>query len=115
MSTNEECRCGENDTTGSHHWTGCPLWSDKEARPAEYADCSCNPAEGHTHPCLLAPLTFTLTITLGNDAMQTGEDVAEALNRAADNLWGVTEGLTREDSGTVWDANGNTVGEWSVQ
>lgn len=51
---------------------------------------------------------FTLTIRLGNDAMQTLEDVAEVLHT-------VQNGLERGDStGRVFDYNGNAVGEWEV-
>lgn len=52
---------------------------------------------------------FTLTITLGNDAMQTREDISGALRNVAAMLeWDVTTG------GPIRDANGNTVGEWKV-
>jgi hypothetical protein len=56
---------------------------------------------------------FTLTITLGNDAMQTGGDVAEALREVAGRIDDRRGGLF-EDSGRIRDANGNTVGEWRV-
>jgi len=52
---------------------------------------------------------FTLTITLGNDVMQTREDIARALDRVA----GAVEFVTL-DSMSIFDANGNRVGEWSV-
>lgn len=51
---------------------------------------------------------FTLTITLGNAAMQTPDHVAGALREVAD---GIEAG--RELDGTVPDANGNTVGSYS--
>ena len=50
--------------------------------------------------------TFTLTITLGNDAMQDKYDVARALESLAGELG-------YRDSGSVVDDNGNTVGTWS--
>jgi DUF917 family protein len=53
-------------------------------------------------------MEFTLTIQLGNAAMQTGEDVAEALARVADSLQGGVQ------SGTIRDVNGNTVGSWDL-
>lgn len=56
---------------------------------------------------------FTLSITLGNAGMLTGEHVAEALNRVADRLWQDDQVLTREN-GMVFDINGNRVGDWSV-
>lgn len=50
--------------------------------------------------------TFTLTITLGNDAMQTGEDVARALHSAAYHI-------EQHDSGrAIYDDNGNRVGSF---
>jgi hypothetical protein len=49
---------------------------------------------------------FTVKIYLGNDAMQTPEDVADALRRVAEQLEnGTTEGSIR-------DINGNTVGSF---
>ena len=53
-------------------------------------------------------MEFTLTIQLGNAAMQTSEDVAEALARVADSL------LAGVQSGTIRDINGNTVGSWNL-
>ena len=52
--------------------------------------------------------TFTLNITLGNEAMQTGVDVAYALPEIQNDL-----GLGRT-SGKVYDDNGNRVGEWGI-
>lgn len=54
--------------------------------------------------------SFTLTITLGNDAMQSAQDVAHALFEAAEKI------DARDDmrDGKIFDANGNKVGEWSV-
>ncbi len=49
---------------------------------------------------------FTLTIILGNDAMQDKYDVARALEYLAGELG-------YRDSGRVVDDNGNTVGTWS--
>ena len=48
---------------------------------------------------------FTLTITLGNEAMQTNEDVAEALRVAASRIESRALPLIR-------DINGNNVGSW---
>ena len=74
---------------------------------------------------------FTLTIRLGNDAMQTGGDIAEALRKVADRIdarrflqegdgpvYDVTYGVlrdTRYDHNRIMDANGNAVGEWSIR
>lgn len=52
---------------------------------------------------------FTLTIETGNAAMSTREDVAEALRQVAEKLEGGREG------GNVMDANGNTVGAFSLE
>lgn len=58
---------------------------------------------------------FTLTIELGNDAMQTGADVGHALRAVADRL----DYFTDREAGDVTpfairDLNGNTVGAWQV-
>lgn len=49
---------------------------------------------------------FRLTIVMGNDAMSTPDDVADALDRVAARL---RAGST---SGSVLDANGNRVGDF---
>lgn len=53
-------------------------------------------------------MKFKLEITLGNDAMQTGEDIAEALCKVGE---AVIVGV--EKSG-IWDINGNRVGHWEM-
>ncbi len=57
---------------------------------------------------------FTLTITLGNDAMQTLGDVADALARVSRyveaHAWDIIPGESRG----IFDENGNRVGEWSM-
>jgi hypothetical protein len=63
-------------------------------------------------------MTFTLKIELGNTAMQTGADVAEAVRGVADRLDGLY-GYHRleecaKDGYKVRDINGNTVGEWEI-
>lgn len=52
---------------------------------------------------------FSLEIRLGNAAMRTPEDVADALRRTADRLEGAQECLRAE----IRDLNGNVVGSWS--
>jgi hypothetical protein len=52
---------------------------------------------------------FTLEIELGNAAMQTREDVGDALFRLA-----VTLTQTSRLEGIVKDLNGNTVGVWDL-
>lgn len=53
--------------------------------------------------------TFTLRIEMGNDAMDTADAVACALDELAERL----RRADAETSGSICDANGNTVGEWS--
>jgi hypothetical protein len=68
------------------------------------------------------PQDFKLTITLGNDAMQTTEDVANALRGLADHVAGIGEYVDYAtgalswhlDAGSVRDENGNTVGTWEL-
>ena len=50
--------------------------------------------------------TFKLSIRLGNEAMQTPEDVATALEKIAEDL---RNGRT---GNTMFDENGNNVGTW---
>ena len=52
---------------------------------------------------------FVFTVTMGNDAMQTAEDVADAMHRAAYRLEQYGE------SGTVFDDNGNRVGSYGFE
>jgi hypothetical protein len=54
------------------------------------------------------PERFTLTVELGNAAMSTPEDVADALREVADAL------EAGASSGIVRDVNGNTVGRWEL-
>jgi len=53
---------------------------------------------------------FNVDIVLGNDAMQTAADVAEALRRLADRL----EAYSHDGAllGRIYDTNGNCVGSW---
>jgi hypothetical protein len=53
---------------------------------------------------------FALEIKLGNAAMQSGPDVADALRKVADRI---ENGL--EARGRIRDANGNTVGEYGPE
>ena len=55
--------------------------------------------------------TFTLEITLGNDAMQTPQDVAAALRELANRLDALAGS---DDEQRIRDANGNTVGRWTL-
>jgi hypothetical protein len=51
---------------------------------------------------------FTLNIELGNDAMQTAEDVADVLHNVATDL------LAGRTDGRVSDGNGTMVGSWRL-
>ena len=53
---------------------------------------------------------FKLKIELGNDAMQTPEDVAEALEGVASRLKN-----TGRREGAIFDTNGNKVGAYEFQ
>ena len=54
---------------------------------------------------------MTLKIKLGNDAMQTPEDIADALRRTADRI---TDSVLNGATFNIRDTNGNTVGQWKV-
>ena len=51
---------------------------------------------------------FTLKITLGNEAMQTRADIAQALKDVIKKL------NSGRDGGYIMDENGNTVGEFTL-
>lgn len=62
-------------------------------------------------------MKFTLNIELGNDAMRTPHDIAEALSGVAYIMRGSTipfVELTLPHSSVIRDANGNEVGRWEV-
>jgi hypothetical protein len=56
--------------------------------------------------------TFTLSIELENDAMQTPDDVCLALRKLAHRFRAVDTWY--DDRGELRDENGNTVGQWAV-
>lgn len=56
---------------------------------------------------------FTLRIKLGNEAMQSGYDIAIALQDIADDIKDFE--YTKNISGTIMDLNGNSVGKWQVK
>jgi hypothetical protein len=61
---------------------------------------------------------FTLTITLGNDAMSEPADIADVLRELANNFnsgnaFDETNG--KYAHGFLRDINGNRVGEWKIQ
>lgn len=64
-------------------------------------------------------MEFTLSIRLGNAAMQTPADIALALRETADKI---ADPMLRDTyaeatpyAGRIRDVNGNTVGEWEVR
>lgn len=85
--------------------------------------CDCSIGRNHSdsqHRAAMsvayASLTFTLTITLGNEGMQTGGDIQDALHALDHNypsLGKLTPGNVA--GGTIRDVNGNTVGSWAIQ
>ena len=62
-------------------------------------------------------MEFKLRITLGNDAMQTGHDVAEALRQTAAKLDDGSgyDGLEPFHHLNIKDLNGNVVGTYAVK
>lgn len=56
---------------------------------------------------------FTLTIELGNAAMRSPADVADALRGLADRIED-DRVFRADDRGGIRDGNGNTVGRWAV-
>ena len=83
---------------------GVPLPLGSEARYCFQCD-----GEGPT-------MEFRLTIELGNEAMRTGEDVAQALRDVADRigtLWGYSD-MDPIGPAPVMDENGNRVGSAEV-
>jgi hypothetical protein len=58
-------------------------------------------------------MTFTMTIEMGNDAMQTYADIAQATQRIfAD--FARQHDEVEDNAGRIYDANGNKVGQWSI-
>lgn len=60
--------------------------------------------------------TFHLEISVGNDSMQSADDVASALEAVAANLRRDARLRGSTDGGIIRDANGNRVGShWSEE
>lgn len=55
-------------------------------------------------------MRFQLTIDSDNEAMRTADDVARALRKVANRLAGESDGAM-----SIFDDNGNNVGEWSLR
>ena len=56
---------------------------------------------------------FSMQIELGNDAMQTYADIAQATRRIFADFANHHEEAT-DGAGRIYDANGNKVGTWQV-
>jgi len=52
---------------------------------------------------------LTITISLGNYAMQDGYDAFQAIAKS-----GISSSFGQINDGTIRDDNGNTVGEWEI-
>ena len=85
-----------------------------DIRGGYYYCNSCAVGHGLTPVETETETTFTLKIKLGNDAMQTGLDLADAINEVTDRLQDVMGDIAPGESGTIRDVNGNTVGKWEV-
>jgi hypothetical protein len=59
-------------------------------------------------------MQFTLTIDLGNDAMQTRADIESALRKLGQNCRYMSDPPEAGDDGAIMDDNGNKVGRWEV-
>jgi hypothetical protein len=59
------------------------------------------------------PESFALRIDLGNEAMSTPEDVADALLILARKVRGMS--WSTDEAGKIMDDAGNSVGEWWVE
>lgn len=59
-------------------------------------------------------MKFKMEITLGNEAMQTGLDVATALQKVGSHIREYNEKDLPGAEGNIRDINGNTVGKWKV-
>ena len=63
-------------------------------------------------------MRLSIEINLGNEAMQYGNQVADALHRSfgrhAVETHGAWQPLRVSDEGLIRDINGNTVGRWDV-
>ncbi len=58
-------------------------------------------------------MKFQLVISLGNESMQTQDDIASALREVVTRLDNEPE-FGVGSCGYIYDANGNNVGKWSV-
>jgi hypothetical protein len=57
-------------------------------------------------------MQFKLSIKLGNAAMETAQDVANALRRVVVKVDGISDPSLLDRGGRITDENGNGVGTW---
>ena len=60
-------------------------------------------------------MKFSIDIKLGDDAMRSVEDVAEALEKTAAKIRTYADPPSRGEGGRVMDRNGNAVGRWGFR
>jgi hypothetical protein len=58
-------------------------------------------------------MKFSLEIELGNEAMQTYADIAQAVRLIFADFSNRHENA-EDDAGRIYDANGNRVGQWNI-
>lgn len=63
----------------------------------------------------MSDLELRVTIRLGNDAMQTGEDLSDALRVIASDVKYLGTLSRGTHAVTVLDVNGNRVGQWKIR
>jgi hypothetical protein len=59
-------------------------------------------------------MKFTLEIELGNDAMQTCDDLGRAIREVSEEFLDIMDAPTLVSDILLKDINGNTVGKWEV-
>ena len=91
------------------HHQDCDVFQATIASQGPYGDEGINP-EDYTCFCdtVATPERFVLEITLGNAAMNSEEDVADALREVANLLY-------RGPSSSIYDINGNKVGHYRFE
>ena len=60
-------------------------------------------------------MTFMLRIELGNDAMQTANEIEAVLRKLGQRLPYISDPVEAGDEGSIMDDNGNTVGQWGCE
>ena len=59
-------------------------------------------------------MKFKLEFDLGNDAVQTRNDVEAILRKLGQNLAYMSDPPEEGDEGNIRDENGNTIGGWGI-